>query len=134
MAIHYTPTPDRPTRTEREYVQGQRDAFLGGAVYFWATPNATVSDVKKRALKVYPLPARTRPVRVTLSDGSACQRDGDVYIWWPDKDAVIYTRFEKAAELLPSSGFKHGTPTADDFRQVARLLDGETEPVPEDEA
>ena len=111
--------------TEREAVLRERKAFIIGAEC-----HMHVDGPRAAAEIRYPLPVRRRPTRVTLSDGS---------VW--SKDQGRLTRHYFNTENTPDTTqpdwsmrwLRGHTTTADDFRQIARMLDGETEEVPEGE-
>ena len=111
---------EEKTVTEREAVLRERQAWASG--YYMAAPkySTTYRNCDAEAALRYPLPVRRRPIRVTLSDGRLC------YMY--DTGA-----FSIDGILYQISGVGKLCRTADDFRAVARMVDGEMEDAPEDE-
>jgi hypothetical protein len=109
--------------TEREAVLRERKAFAGGA----RAHGASLSWTEDYAKVVYPLPVSKRPLRVTLSDGSVWSlyrtRQSEYWRWDGAEGQQPYAMPDVLAHVF----------TAADFRQIARMLDGEMEDVPEEE-
>jgi len=120
---------DEKTVTEREAVLRERKAFERGAKAMfemeWRTRETY--DAHNNARALYPLPVRRRPYRARLSDGTKWQMYGGapVLVGSPVPLPVDVSYWLSYAKTSCS--------TADDFRAIARMLDNETEEVPEGE-
>ena len=118
---------DEKTVTEREAVLRERKAFERGAKAMfeieWRVRETY--DAHNNARALYPLPVRRRPIRVTLSDGTKWSYEcGQLWRQYITPMAVMGSqRMTPITQIL----------SADDFRQIARMLDGEMEDAPEDE-
>jgi len=113
--------------TEREAVLRERKAFERGAKAFgakWFISGSVERQAHKdQAAKDYPLPVRRRPLTVELSDGSQ---------WRRREGSSIVDSLGPFANCSMYS-LRNRLVTADDFRAIARMLDNETEEVPEGE-
>ena len=113
---------EEKTVTEREAVWRERKAFEKGVVCERARLPFTETAVwVAERDRLYPLPVRRRPLRVELSDGSVWSWDNGFRLW-------------PRGQWIPRSQFQaNHAKTPEDFRQIARMLDGEMEDAPEDE-
>ena len=123
--LHMAGVPDAVT--EREAVLRERKAFERGAKAFgakWFISGSVERQAHKdQAAKDYPLPVRRRPLTVELSDGSQ---------WRRREGSSIVDSLGPFANCSMYS-LRNRLVTADDFRAIARMLDNETEEVPEGE-
>ncbi len=112
--------------TERALAIKLRKAYSDGAMIQFNNPTFNAGDIGRCAARTYPLPKITRPLRVTLSDGSVWSYEPrpvhDLYPFYCHTTSV-------RSDQLTINAFLR---TTDDYRLLARILSGETETVSED--
>lgn len=115
--------------SERALIEARREGYVRGA-YDWALSDSPEKDrILIRMNFRYPLPRVTRPLRVTLSDGS-------VWSYEPKSDdddgelfpLVLHSHSDgpRRTGLRRLGGHAKG---AGDYAKLARILSGETEEV-----